>query len=125
MDITQINNNAAAARHVEQGQERAAALAEARRRSSAEVRQDAVESTARQEELLAASRDVIARATGANTKLSITKSEESGVFVFKAIDVETGEVVLQWPPEQFAALVKSLGGPEAEALAGLVVDSEA
>lgn len=125
MDITQINNNAAAARHVEQGQERAAALAEARRRSSAEVRQNAAEASARQDELFAVSRDVIARATGANTRLSISKSEEAGVFIFKAIDTETGEVVLQWPPEQFAALVKSLGGPEAEALAGLVVDSEA
>lgn len=124
MDITRINDSQAAARHMEQGQERAAALAEARRRSSAEARQSVAEATARQEELFAASREIIAQATGANTRLSITKSEQAGVFVFRAIDVETGEVVMQWPPEQFAALAKSLG-LAADALPGAVIDREA
>jgi len=124
MDITRINDSQAAAKLLEQGQERTAALAEARRRTGAEARQNAAEASARQDELLAASREVISRAVGANTRLSISKSEESGEFVFKAIDVETGEVVLQWPPEKFAALVKSMG-PEGEALAGLVVDDKA
>ena len=124
MDITRINDSQAAARHMEQGQERAAALAEARRRSSAEARQSVAEATARQEELFAASREIIAQATGANTRLSITKSEQAGAFVFPAIDVETGEVVMQWPPEQFAALAKSLG-LAADALPGAVIDREA
>lgn len=124
MDITRINDSQAAARHVEQGQERAAALAEARRRSSAEARRSVAEATARQEELFAASREIIAQATGANTRLSITKSEQAGGFVFRAIDVETGEVVMQWPPEQFAALAKSLG-LAADALPGAVIDLEA
>ncbi len=50
-------------------------------------------------------------------KLVIERDEETGRFVQKTVDPETGEVLEQWPEEKFLELVKSMG----EAY-GLLVD---
>jgi|TARA_R110002096_G_scaffold435927_1_gene664282 flagellar protein FlaG len=56
----------------------------------------------------------------ADTKLSIAVDDESGLFVYKGIDKNSGEVVSQFPAEQVLALIAYYR--EAE---GLVVDETA
>lgn len=56
----------------------------------------------------------------ANTKLSIDVDDDSGLFVYKGVDKQSGEVVSQFPAEEVLALIAYYR--EAE---GLVVDQEA
>lgn len=56
----------------------------------------------------------------ANTKLSIAVDDESGLFVYKGIDKNSGEVVSQFPAEQVLALIAYYRKAE-----GLVVDETA
>lgn len=57
---------------------------------------------------------------GPNTRLRIDKDDESGRFVYKSIDSESGEVVAQFPPETILEMISKFRDPE-----GLVVDDEA
>lgn len=56
----------------------------------------------------------------ANTKLSIDVDNDSGLFVYKGVDKQSGEVVSQFPAEEVLALIAYYR--EAE---GLVIDQEA
>ncbi len=55
----------------------------------------------------------------ANTKLSIDVDDDTGLFVYKGIDKQSGEVVSQFPAEEILALIASYR--EAE---GIVVDEK-
>ena len=41
----------------------------------------------------------------ANTRLQILQHEETGRFVYRAVDVETGEVVRQYPPDEILRML--------------------
>ncbi len=53
-------------------------------------------------------------------RLSIDQDEATGRFVYKVIDIDTGEVVRQFPPEEILRIVASIRDAE-----GLVIDSKA
>ena len=57
---------------------------------------------------------------GPSTKLRIDKDEETGRFVYKSIDTESGEVIKQFPPETILAIISHYRSVE-----GLVVDDDA
>ena len=88
--------------------ERNAALAEARSSSNEARAREAAAARARSSEQLAETREAIARAVGANTRLSIERSDETSAFVYRAIDISSGEVVNEWPEDKFLALVRSV-----------------
>ncbi len=128
METTRLDNASPQSRPTDAGADRAAALAEARQRAQAAQAQAAQEARANQAEQLAQSRDAIARALGANTRLSIERSNASDIFVYRAIDNATGEIVREWPPQQFAEFIRELqprgeGDTSAEPR-GVVVDEE-
>lgn len=125
MDVTKAIENPALMQQRQAANDRAVALADARKRANAQHQEAASVSRERQAEQIAELRDLIARATGADTRLSILRSESRDTFVYQAIDVNSGEVRKEWPPVQFAELVNSLMPGSADHLAGLVVDSEA
>ena len=55
----------------------------------------------------------------ASTKLSIDVDDESGLFVYKGIDKQSGEVVSQFPAEEILALIAYYRETE-----GIVVDEK-
>ena len=62
--------------------------------------------------------DAVAKANGLERgRLVIEKDEESGRFVHKLIDPTTGNVVRQWPDDQWLEFARTIGGA-----AGLLVD---
>lgn len=124
MDVSKANENPALMQQMQAANDRAAALADARKRSNAQHQEAASQSRERQAEQIAELRDLIARATGADTRLSIMRSDSRDTFVYRAIDTKSGEIVQEWPPVQFAEFVNSLMPGAGEQLAGLVVDSE-
>lgn len=93
---------------VAQVRERSAALADARRQSSAAAIERAAASEARSTEQVAETREAISRALGANTRLSIARDPGSPRFVYRAIDVDTGEIVHEWPQERFIDLIRGV-----------------
>lgn len=110
------NANAAASNRTD-------ALAARRREAVAERTAAADAARARASQELAATREAIARAIGANTRLSITRSDAPGAFVYQAIDVDTGEVVHQWPQGAFLQLVQGVREDvNADVQAGLLID---
>jgi len=58
--------------------------------------------------------------TGPSTKLRIDKDDETGRFVYKSVDAESGEVLKQFPPETVLEIISRFRDPE-----GLVLDDEA
>lgn len=58
--------------------------------------------------------------TGTSTKLRIDKDDETGRFIYKSVDSESGEVVGQFPPETILEIITRFRDPE-----GLVLDDEA
>jgi flagellar protein FlaG len=52
-----------------------------------------------------------------DAKLQIDQDEDSGVFIYKSINRDTGEVIAQWPPESLLELRKAL-----RELDGMLVD---
>lgn len=58
--------------------------------------------------------------TGPNTKLRIDRDDDTGRFVYKSIDSDSGEVISQFPPETILQIISKFRDPE-----GLVVDDEA
>lgn len=106
--------------------ERSQALADARRRASQGALADAQAGEARRADRLQDARAIIERALGANTKLSISRDDASPTYIYRAIDVDTGEVIREWPPAEFVEFFAeqkrefSVGDP-----AGVVVDEQA
>ena len=50
---------------------------------------------------------------GKNERLSIVRDEETGTFIYRSVDRQTGEVVNQWPAEsmlQFKAYIREATG---------------
>jgi flagellar protein FlaG len=39
-----------------------------------------------------------------NSKLLISQDKETGTFIYRSVDPETGNVITQWPPEQLIKL---------------------
>jgi uncharacterized FlaG/YvyC family protein len=68
-------------------------------------------------ELEKAVENLIKKGLPSNSKLQISQDKESGAFVYRSIDPDTGEVIRQWPPEQLLKLRESLHEME-----GLLVD---
>ena len=107
---------------------RSEALAAARQRASRAALRTAdaaEEKRADQREMV---RSILEQAVGANTRLSVTRGDSVGAYVYRAIDVDSGEVVLEWPPDQMIQLLEQNGvaaGLAAEALSGLTVNEEA
>lgn len=57
---------------------------------------------------------------GPTTKLRIDKDDDTGRFVYKSVDAESGEVIKQFPPETILELISQY-----RSLEGLVVDNDA
>lgn len=122
MDV-QRTNEAPAARP-DPGAERAAALAERRRHLSAEGQRSAEAANARRTEQIAAARDAVADAVGANTRVAITRAPASPVFLYRAIDSNTGEVVQEWPRLEFLALNRAAQAAAAQTARGAAIDQQ-
>lgn len=107
--------------------ERSAALANARHRASEQAVAEAKLGEARRAEQLAQARNAIQRAVGANTDLSISRNDQIGTYIYRAIDRATGEVIREWPPVQFAQFLHENGVTDLtrDALAGMMVNEEA
>ncbi len=103
---------------------RAEALAASRRRLTAEQLQSAEAADARRAEEAADFRETTARAVGADTRVSIMRAPSAPIFLYRAIDEETGEVVFAWPHLEFLGLSGALAAAD-PAAAGKVVDSKA
>lgn len=108
--------------------QRSAALADARRRASQAALKNADASETRKADQREMLRGIIERAVGANTRLSIRRNDAVDTFVYQAIDKDSGEIVKEWPPVQFAKFLEENGvaaNDAAKALSGLVVDEQA
>jgi flagellar protein FlaG len=66
----------------------------------------------------AAVEKLIKRSLPSNSKLQVVQDEQSGTFIYRSVDAETGEVLSQWPPEQLVKLRDYLAQ-----LSGLIVDT--
>ena len=75
--------------------------------------------TQRVEALEAAVEKLIRRNLPTNTKLQIEQNRETGTFIYRSVDPETGEVVRQWPPEELLKMREHLAEFE-----GLLIDKE-
>ena len=53
-----------------------------------------------------------------NSKLQITHDKDTGTFVYRSIDAETGEVIRQWPSDEILKLRESV-----RELEGMLVDT--
>lgn len=105
--------------------QRTAALADARRRASAAALQSAEAAETRKADQREMVRSILERAVGANTRVSIARNDSALTFVYRAIDIDTGEVVREWPPVEFAQLLRENGaaaGLAEDALAGVLID---
>lgn len=60
-----------------------------------------------------------ARFPNTNVRLSIAEDEETGRFVFRTVDRQTGEVLRQWPEEEILEVLQILSQ-----IGGLLVDRE-
>jgi flagellar protein FlaG len=108
MEVGKTNSTSATAPIDQAGQERSAALAEKRRALSAEQVAKSDAARAERAEQLAEIREAIARVVGANTRLSVARSEMTANFVYRAIDIDTGEVVHEWPQDRFIELIRGV-----------------
>ena len=71
------------------------------------------------EELQAALAKLIKKGMPSNSKLQIERDKETGTFIYRSVDPDTGEVLKQWPPEQLLKLRESLREME-----GMLVDKK-
>ena len=55
-----------------------------------------------------------------DAKLQIDQDEESGTFIYRSINPDTGEVIAQWPPEDLLRLREAL-----RELDGMLIDTTA
>jgi flagellar protein FlaG len=63
--------------------------------------------------------NLVKQSLPSNSKLQIEQDEETGTFIYRSVDPETGEVLRQWPSEDILRLRASLRDME-----GLLVDKE-
>lgn len=108
MEVSSLDNLQFTPRPDRSGEMRAEALAEKRREATAREVQRAEEGRERAADRLADVREAVARVLGANTRLSIARSETSLDFVYRAIDINTGEVVNEWPQDTFVELIRGV-----------------
>lgn len=113
MEVSRLSPSPAAPNTRDAGADRSAeqrkeALAENRRAQSAEQIDRAEAARARSADQLAELREAVARVLGANTRLSISRSETSLDFIYRAIDIDTGEIVNEWPQDTFIELVRGV-----------------
>jgi len=123
MEVNALLQSHSAPRADRSGEERNEALAERRKALNAEVAARAEAAKARSADRLAEVREAVARVLGANTRLSISRSESSADFVYRAIDVDTGEIVNEWPQEVFIDLIRGVRDDvRSDVDAGLMLD---
>jgi uncharacterized FlaG/YvyC family protein len=108
MEVGSLSNAAVAPRPQQSGEERSAALAQSRRQANAEQLARAEQAQARTSDRLAEVREAVARVLGANTRLSIARTSAFD-FVYRAVDIDTGEVVNEWPQAVFVELIRGVG----------------
>lgn len=126
MEVNAFTQSPTAFRADRTGELRNEALAQKRREISQEQLARAEDSRARAADQLSELREAVARIIGANTRLSISRSENSLGFVYRAIDVETGEVVNEWPQDTFLDLVRGVREDvKTDVEAGLMLDQVA
>ena len=124
MEAAAISSAASVSRPGDGGQDRAAQLAERRRESTEAQLARAKAGEAKTAERLAEVREAVSRVLGVNTRLSITRSEASLDFVYRAIDKDTGEIVNEWPQDSFIQLVRGVSEDvRLDVDAGLMLDS--
>ena len=108
------------------GHARRQALEESRRSVTERELARADQSKARSAEQLAELREAVARAVGANTRLSIARAENSLEFIYRAIDIDTGEIVNEWPQDVFIELIRGVREDvRTDVDAGLILDNVA
>jgi len=73
----------------------------------------------RVEVLEAAVEKLIRRSLPSNSRLQIEQDKETGTFIYRSVDPETGEVIRQWPPEELLKLREHLSDME-----GMLFDKE-
>lgn len=108
MEVNATSPTPPAPRTDRSGDQRNEALAQKRRELTQDHIARAEDSNARAADQLAAVREAVARVLGANTRLSISWSEDSLDFIYRAIDIDTGEVVNEWPQATFVDLVRGV-----------------
>ncbi len=108
MEVNALSQSPSAPRPDRSGEQRNEALAQKRRELTQDQLARADDSKARAADQLAELREAVARVVGANTRLSISRSENSLGFVYRAIDVDTGEIVNEWPQDKFVDLVRGV-----------------
>ncbi len=103
--------------------ERNQALAAARREATQNALAEAEASDARRAERLQNARAAIQHALGVDTRISVVRNDAAATFVYRAIDVDTGEIVREWPPAEFAQFLEN-SGAQTDTLveAGAIVD---
>ncbi len=62
---------------------------------------------------------LIRRSLPSNSKLQIEQDRETGTFIYRSVDPNTGEILRQWPPEKLLELRASLTEME-----GLLFDKQ-
>jgi uncharacterized FlaG/YvyC family protein len=64
---------------------------------------------------------------GDNARLSIEHDKSTGRFIYRSIDEETGDVIAQWPDEQFLSQLEHIVAEDANlsAKAGMALDEHA
>ena len=123
MEVNALSHSQSAPRPDRSGEQRNEALAQKRRESTLDHIQRAEDSKARASDQLAQLREAVARVIGANTRLSIMRADNSLGFVYRAIDVDTGEIVNEWPQDTFVELVRGVREDvQADIDAGLMLD---
>ena len=108
MEVTALSQPQTAPRPDRSGDRRNEALAQNRRELTHDHIARAEDSRARASDQLAELREAVARVIGANTRLSISRSENSPRFIYRAIDVDTGEIINEWPQDIFIGLVRGV-----------------
>ncbi len=73
----------------------------------------------RVEILEAAVEKLIRRSLPSNSKLQIEQDRDTGTFIYRSVDPETGEILRQWPPEQLLKMREHLSDLE-----GMLFDKE-
>jgi uncharacterized FlaG/YvyC family protein len=74
----------------------------------------------RVEVLHAAVEKLIRKSLPPNSKLQIEQDKDTGTFIYRSINPDTGEIIKQWPPEQLLKMKEHLREME-----GLFVDKHA
>ena len=72
------------------------------------------------EEMRAAMDKLIRKGLPSNSKLQIDQDKETGTFIYRSINPDTGEVIKQWPPESLLKLREHIREME-----GMLVDTKA